>query len=134
MAGQNRIDSDAVMLTTRIPEGRKVRGLRYGACLTGIGGQGDGYYVTLDGEAWGVARLTPADDELPDADEDETQDEAIVRAVTEEIDASPKVRNARLLCAHCATSCNVGGAFDHGGTCPTCRGLTCRVCAGGWCS
>lgn len=83
------IDDDAVMLSTRIPEDRHVEGLRYGAHVS-QGGQGwSGYYVTVDdGQTWGVARLTPADDELEqrdEDDEDDTQDAAIVRAIRAEM-------------------------------------------------
>jgi hypothetical protein len=80
------IDDDAVMLSTRIPEDHKVEGLRYGAHISQSGQGWSGYYVSVDdGETWGVARLTPASDELVDIDdEDDTQDAAIVRAITAE--------------------------------------------------
>lgn len=82
------IDEDAVMLSTRIPEGHRVDGLTYGAHVSRIGWCG--YYVHLPGsDRWGVARMTPASNELPepdeDEDEDETQDEAIVRCIRAEL-------------------------------------------------
>jgi hypothetical protein len=81
-----RIDDDAVTLETRIPEWTTVDGLEYGAHIS-MGAHGwSGYYVRPVGtETWGVARLTPAGDELPDPEEDETLDEAIVRCITEEL-------------------------------------------------
>lgn len=82
-----RIDDDAVILETRIPEGGRVYGLEYGAHVS-MGAYGwSGYYVRPEGtEQWGVARLTPAGDELVEPeDEDETQDEAIVRCIAEEL-------------------------------------------------
>ena len=69
---QTQIDDDAIMLSTRIPEGERVEGLHYGSHVSMLGSAG--YYVRLpDGEQWGVARLTPASDELVEPDDDETQ-------------------------------------------------------------
>jgi len=82
------IDDDATILETRIPEGRRVAGLHYGAHVSRSGSAG--YYVRLEGDAterWGVAWLTPARDELPDPEEGETEDEAIVRSIAEELGA-----------------------------------------------
>lgn len=77
---QTHIDDDAVMLTTRIPEWRRVEGLHYGAHVSMYGSTG--YYVRLeDGDRWGVARMTPADDELVG------DDDAIVAAISDELSA-----------------------------------------------
>jgi hypothetical protein len=81
-----RIEEDAIMLETRIPETHHVEGLEYGSHIS-MGGRGwCGYYVRLpDTEQWCVARLTPASDELPDLEEGQSQDEAIVAAIREEL-------------------------------------------------
>lgn len=56
-------------LLTRIPEGRRVRGLEYGAFATFP--SWTGYNVRLAaGGPWAVARETPADDELHETDEE----------------------------------------------------------------
>ena len=68
---------DTPILSTRIPAARRVTGLQYGAHVAKYGW--DGYYVSLDGEQWGIARLTPASDELEDGDE------AIVAAIHAEL-------------------------------------------------
>jgi len=71
MSTQTRIDDDAVMLETRIPESYRVPGLEYGAHVSGNGWSG--YYVRpVDrySDKWGVARLTPASDECYDTDEE----------------------------------------------------------------
>ena len=73
---QTQIAADAIMLTTRIPEGRSVAGLTYGAHVSGQGWSG--YYVEISG-VWGVARQTPADDELED------DDRAICEAIADEL-------------------------------------------------
>lgn len=81
------IDDDAAILDTCIPEGHKVEGLEYGAHVSRTASGWSGYYVRPVGtETWGVARLTPAGDELPDCDDGETQDEAIVRCISNELD------------------------------------------------
>ena len=82
------IDEDAVILNTRIPESGRVDGLDYGAHVSMTAQGWCGYYVRPAGtNRWGVARLTPASNELVEPDEDcgETQDEAIVRAIREEL-------------------------------------------------
>ena len=81
-----RIDEDAVILETRIPEFGRVEGLEYGAHAS-MGAHGwSGYYVRPVGtEVWGIARLTPAGDELVDPEDDETLDEAIVRSIQDEL-------------------------------------------------
>lgn len=69
---------DAVMLDTRIPETHQVEGLEYGRHLSGTGWSG--YYVRPEGvEHWGIARQTPASDEIHDSDAE------IVEAIREEI-------------------------------------------------
>ena len=78
------IDADAIILDTRIPEGRTVEGLEYGAHVTRVGWSGK-YVRPEGGRRWGVARLSPASDELPDPEEDESADEAIVRCISEEL-------------------------------------------------
>ena len=86
MSTQTYFDDGAPLLRTHIPERHRVDGLQYGAHVSGSGWTG--YYVWLNDDGpRGIARLTPADDELPEPDEDETQDEAIVRAISEELDA-----------------------------------------------
>jgi hypothetical protein len=83
-----RIDRSAVLLHTRIPEWSRVTGLEYGAHVS-MGAQGwSGYYVRPPGSArWGLARLTPAANELPAPDPDlaESLDQAIVRCIAEEL-------------------------------------------------
>ena len=57
------------ILDTRIPEGRTVPGVECGAHISGPGWSG--YYVrTGTCPQWGIARLTPADDELAGDDHD----------------------------------------------------------------
>lgn len=74
------IDDDAPILQTRIPQSRAVSGLQYGAHVTQPGW--DGYYIRpLGCGRWGVARQTPAADEL------ELDDEAIVGAIRAELGA-----------------------------------------------
>ena len=78
------IDDDAKLLETRIPEGEHLDGLEYGSHVSRTGRSG--YYVRPEGtDRWGLAWLTPAGDELEDPEDDETQEEAIVRAITEEL-------------------------------------------------
>ena len=60
---------DTPILSTRIPEGRTVAGIEYGAHVSAPGWSG--YYVrTGTVPQWGIARLTPADDELAGDDHD----------------------------------------------------------------
>ncbi len=69
---------EATRLETRIPEGRKVPGLEYGAHVSGEGWSG--YYVRPVGSArWGVARQTPASNEVYDTDAE------IVEAIGDEM-------------------------------------------------
>ena len=78
-------DPDAQFLETRIPEAKSIAGLEYGAHISMVGWSG--YYVRPEGiEQWGIARLTPAGDELPDPEDDETLDEAVVRSIVSELD------------------------------------------------
>ena len=78
------IDDDAKLLETRIPEAGCLAGLQYGAHVSRPGRSG--YYVRPEGtDRWGFAWLTPASDELVDPEDDETQEEAICRAITEEL-------------------------------------------------
>lgn len=78
------IDENAVMLNTRIPEEGTVQGLEYGAHVSRPNEGWSGYYVRPAGtERWGVARLTPASDEVYDTDEE------IVDAIAEEIANTP---------------------------------------------
>ena len=61
------IDNDAVILETRIPAWSKVKGLQYGAHVSMTGWEG--YYVRpKSAKQWGVARATPANDELVGGD------------------------------------------------------------------
>lgn len=72
------------VLSTRIPEGRGVRGLQYGAHVSLPGSTG--YYVRPargHGGKWAVARQTPADDELPGTG----SDRAIMYAIRAEFAA-----------------------------------------------
>lgn len=65
MSTQNHINNTPV-LSCRIPEGRTVRGLEYGAHVSFVGGTG--YYVRPrkgHGGKWAIAQQTPASDELP---------------------------------------------------------------------
>ena len=72
------------LLDTRIPEAPTVVGLEYGAHVSMVGWAG--YYVRPErGTLWGIARLTPASDELADPDDGETPDEAIVRSIEAEL-------------------------------------------------
>jgi hypothetical protein len=81
MTSEN-MDADAVKLETRIPENRKVAGLHYGAHISQTMYGWCGYYVRLaDGGTWGIARLTPASDELPG----DGSDEDIIEAITAEL-------------------------------------------------
>lgn len=68
-------------LKTRIPEGRKVRGLEYGRLVTT---PGRAYYVVRParrhGGQWAMAALTPASDELPGTG----TDRAIMAAIRNE--------------------------------------------------
>lgn len=81
MTSEN-MDSEAVKLETRIPERRKVEGLHYGAHISQSMYGWCGYYVRLeDGEKWGIARLTPAGDELPG----DGTDEDIIDAISSEL-------------------------------------------------
>lgn len=73
-----QIDDDVRILATRIPESHHLDGLHYGSHAGRQGGCG--YHVRMpDGNVWGVARLTPADDELV-GDDDE-----IVAAIADEL-------------------------------------------------
>ncbi|MCG5527349.1 MULTISPECIES: hypothetical protein [Halorhodospira] len=64
-------------LQTRIPEHRTVAGLTYGAHVSGPGWSG--YWVTSGTvPAWGIARQTPASDELPGDGDDRDVRDAIV--------------------------------------------------------
>lgn len=82
-----KIDDDTIILDTRIPEAHKVEGLEYGAHVSQTAHGWCGYYVRPEGtEQWGLARLTPASDELVEPeDDDQTQDEAIVAAIADEL-------------------------------------------------
>ena len=72
---------DHTILTTRIPEGRTVEGLEYGAHYSAPDRSWSGYYVRAGTcPQWGIARLTPASDELEDTDA------ATVRAIAEELE------------------------------------------------
>ena len=72
--------ADAVILTTRVPEGPAVPGLEYGALIARQGGAWR-YVRPEGGPTWGLARETPASDELPgDGDP-----QAIRRAVAAEL-------------------------------------------------
>lgn len=77
----NDLPQDARVLTTRIPESRTVEGLAYGRHVSTPGWSG--YYVRpADSQLpMGVARMTPADDELLDDDDE------IVVAIDCELDA-----------------------------------------------
>ena len=77
-ADMERTGLDRPLLRTRIPEGRAVPGIEYGAHVSGAGWSG--YYVRV-GTVWGVARETPASDELAGDDPE------IVRELSEELDA-----------------------------------------------
>jgi len=79
------LDRDVRVLSTRIPERGTVAGVRYGAHVVRASQGLQGYYVTLDGKTWGVAWTTPASDELPEREDGESRDEAIVRAIREEL-------------------------------------------------
>lgn len=74
----DQIAEDAKVLSTRIPEGRRVAGLKYGAHVSQSMSGWCGYYVCI-GDKWGVARMTPADDELVG------DDNAIVAAIADEL-------------------------------------------------
>jgi hypothetical protein len=76
------IDDDAIILETRIPQDRgSVEGLEYGGFVNQGAHGWCGYYVRPEGaERWGVARCTPASDELYDHDAE------IVRAIRAELD------------------------------------------------
>lgn len=81
-----QIASDAVVLDTRIPESRRIDGLEYGAHVSRTTRGWSGYYVRPAGtDRWGVARLTPDDGELPQTQDGETADEAVVRAIAAEM-------------------------------------------------
>lgn len=69
--------TDAVRLQTRIPEGREIPGLTYGSHVSAPGRSG--YHVQIDGSEWGVAWLTPSQDELAGSDEE------IVEAISAEL-------------------------------------------------
>ena len=65
----NDLPSDSRVLETRIPEGRAVEGLDYGRHVTTP--RWTGYYVRPSGcSRWGIARETPASDELEGDDRD----------------------------------------------------------------
>ena len=69
------------ILDTRIPEGRAVPGIEYGAHYSDPARRWLGYYVRAgNSPQWGIARLTPASDEL------EESDAATVRAIAEELE------------------------------------------------
>ncbi len=59
----------APILTTRIPEGRTVPLLEYGAHYSHASGAWEGYHVRPAGSVlpFGIARMTPASDELPES-------------------------------------------------------------------
>lgn len=85
-----------VLTRISIPEFRRVEGLEYGAYVSHA--EWTGYYVRPadSGGAWGIARLTPASDELPG----DGSDRAIVAAVRAALaavaagDAPDQVREA----------------------------------------
>lgn len=88
MSTQTQIADDAVIIDANIPECRKVEGLEHGAHVSQIGWCGK--YVRIPGTTqWGVARLTPASDELPG----DGTDAEIVEAVSEAIAAAVELRN-----------------------------------------
>jgi hypothetical protein len=60
---------NAPILATRIPEGRAVEGLEYGAHYSSRGWTGYHVRPTGSGLPFGVARQTPASDELEESDE-----------------------------------------------------------------
>lgn len=71
------------ILQTRIPEGRRVAGLERGAHVATQYGW-SGRYVRIGQGCWHLARLTPAEDELPG----DGSDGAILAAIlaeTEEV-------------------------------------------------
>ena len=73
------------ILETRIPEGRAVPGLEYGAHYQPPDRRWSGYYVrTAYCPQWGIARETPASDELAGGDR------AILLALDEELQALGK--------------------------------------------
>lgn len=75
---------------TRIPEGRRVGGLEYGAHVSQEGWAG--YYVRpQQSTRWLVARTTQASDELL------ASDRAIVRAIRDEIRSMTTMENAGVL-------------------------------------
>lgn len=77
MGTQTWID-DTPVLRTRVPERGVVAGLEYGAHVMCIGWSG--YYVRPEGSSrWGIARMTPASDELEGSDDD------IVAAIAREL-------------------------------------------------
>lgn len=64
-----------IILTTRIPEGRVVEGLIYGAHVSRSSQGRSGYYVTTPlAPRWGVAWLTPERDVVSQEDEDIVDD------------------------------------------------------------
>ena len=86
MGVQTQIEDGTPILHTRVPEHRKVDGLEYGAHVSMSMNGWSGYYVRPEGMIpWGIARLTPASDELVLPEDGETQDEAIVEAIRDEL-------------------------------------------------
>ena len=64
-------DRETPILETRIPEGRAVPGVEYGAHYQAPDRSWSGYYVrTRTCPRWGIARETPASDELAGDDHD----------------------------------------------------------------
>lgn len=81
----NDLPQDEIVLHTRIPEQRAVEGLEYGARISKSGWTG--YYVRPAGAVvWGIARQTPAADELLDSDQ------ATLDAIREELDEAEAAR------------------------------------------
>ena len=80
MMAHEQTAADAAILTTRLPDWQQVPGLEYGALISRSGGAWR--YVRPEGGAtWGLARETPASDELP-GDGDPS---AILEAVAAEL-------------------------------------------------
>ena len=68
-ADMERTGLDRPLRRTRIPEGRAVPGVEYGAHVSGP--RWSGYYVrTAHCPQWAIARETPASDELEGDDRD----------------------------------------------------------------
>jgi len=84
------MEHDVIRLWARVPESHRVDGLEYGAHVSRPYEGWSGYYVRPEGTwRWGIARLTPASDDLPGQGTDCEIVEAIATEILDACEDTP---------------------------------------------